>query len=637
MSKLSYVSAVEHYDKAHSQALRQGGSPAVLKKLLADNNITAPAEYPLGLLQVPIEQIAGTFDEGRSNAFSSGFLPLIEKGSEFSSKWIDLCMAHLDEGIHTPIKVYEYMNLYYVLEGNKRVSVLSWFGADNISAEVTRIIPPIRRTEAVKVNYEYIDFFHNTEINYIYFRRSGYFSRLVRLVGKTPYEHWTEDDRQDFRSVFTRFREEFGKLYPSHTYVDASTAFLSFISVFDYASLINMGISEFRAMIAKAEPELRLSLSDQPAELCLDPSEEKAPLLQGLFARTVPQLRIGFIYNRNPEESGWTFSHETARTHLQAVLGERVITQYTQNVSTEEFSQAIGDQIQDGCRLIFSTSSIFLKESLKAALDHPEVHILNCSLNKPQKAVRTYYARMYEVKFLMGAIAASLSENGRLGFVADYPIYGTLAGINAFALGAQMIRPDIRIYLNWSKLDGVDLDKFLWENELSIICGKDTDIGINDRRYGLYRIRNGEIWNIATPVWNWSVFYEKIARSVLNGSWKADEPKDITKGISYWWGMSTGIVNLIYSRKLPAGTLRLVRALRDGILTGSLLPFRGPLYSQEGVVRTGSYETLQPGEIIAMNWLAENVIGSIPDASSLTDEAQIMADFQSVRTEENIL
>ena len=55
------------------------------------------------------------------------------------------------------------------------------------------------------------------------------------------------------------------------------------------------------------------------------------------------------------------------------------------------------------------------------------------------------------------------------------------------------------------------------------------------------------------------------------------------------------------------------------------------------MVRTGSYETLQPGEIIAMNWLAENVIGSIPDASSLTGEAQIMADFQSVRTEENIL
>ncbi len=349
LSNQSYVSAVEHYDKARSEALRQGGTPAVLKKILAADQITAPAEYPLGLLQVPIEQIAGTYDEGRSNAFSSGFLPLIEKGSEFSAKWIDLCRAHLDEGIHTPIKVYEYLNLYYVVEGNKRVSVLSWFGADNISAEVTRIIPPIRRTEAVKVNYEYIDFFHSTEINYIYFRHSGYFSRLIRLVGKAPYEHWTEDERRDFRSVFTRFREEFEKLYPGHSYVDASTAFLSFISVFDYASLINMGMSEFHTLITKAEPELKLSLSDQPAELSLDPSEEKVPLplLQGLLAMTAPQLKIGFIYNRNPKESGWAFSHETARTHLQAVLGEKVTTRYRQDVSTEQVASAGEDQIRE--------------------------------------------------------------------------------------------------------------------------------------------------------------------------------------------------------------------------------------------------------------------------------------------------
>ena len=34
--------------------------------------------------------------------------------------------AHLEEGIHDPIKCYEFMNRYYVLEGNKRVSVLSF-------------------------------------------------------------------------------------------------------------------------------------------------------------------------------------------------------------------------------------------------------------------------------------------------------------------------------------------------------------------------------------------------------------------------------------------------------------------------------------------------------------------------------
>ena len=41
---------------------------------------------------------------------------------------------------------------------------------------------------------------------------------------------------------------------------------------------------------------------------------------------------------------------------------------------------------------------------------------------------------MYEAKYLMGAIAGAMTENGRIGYLADYPIYGMTANINAFAL-----------------------------------------------------------------------------------------------------------------------------------------------------------------------------------------------------------
>ena len=44
---------------------------------------------------------------------------------------------------------------------------------------------------------------------------------------------------------------------------------------------------------------------------------------------------------------------------------------------------------------------------------------------------------MHEAKFLMGAIAGAMSEHNRLAYIADYPIYGSIANINAFALGAQ--------------------------------------------------------------------------------------------------------------------------------------------------------------------------------------------------------
>ena len=38
------------------------------------------------------------------------------------------------KGIHDAIKAWEYMNKFYVEEGNKRVSVMKYFGADSIQS-----------------------------------------------------------------------------------------------------------------------------------------------------------------------------------------------------------------------------------------------------------------------------------------------------------------------------------------------------------------------------------------------------------------------------------------------------------------------------------------------------------------------
>ena len=67
-------------------------------------------------------------------------------------------------------------------------------------------------------------------------------------------------------------------------------------------------------------------------------------------------------------------------------------------------------------------------------------------------SICTYYGRMYESKFLLGAIAAAMTRSDKLGYVADYPIYGTLANVNAFALGARMINPYVKVYLEWSRM-----------------------------------------------------------------------------------------------------------------------------------------------------------------------------------------
>ena len=89
----------------------------------------------LGETYIPVEFIVG----GRTKVFARNFMPLAEEESEFADKWKRLCEAHLEEGIRDPVKVYEYLNRFYVEEGNKRVSVLRYFGATRVYAHVTRI------------------------------------------------------------------------------------------------------------------------------------------------------------------------------------------------------------------------------------------------------------------------------------------------------------------------------------------------------------------------------------------------------------------------------------------------------------------------------------------------------------------
>ena len=66
--------------------------------------------------------------------------------------------------------------------------------------------------------------------------------------------------------------------------------------------------------------------------------------------------------------------------------------------------------------------------------------------------MRTYYPRQYEAKFIKGAIAGTLTQDGCIGYVADYPTYGNIANINAFAQGARMVNANARIYLEWANL-----------------------------------------------------------------------------------------------------------------------------------------------------------------------------------------
>lgn len=648
-----------NYEKACHLGKKEGGSPAVLDTILEERHITAPAEVSLGLVSIPVDRIVGTKSKGRSQSFSKSFYPVLKENTEFASKWISLCNAHLNEGIREPIKAYEFMNEFYVEEGNKRVSVLKYFGAVSIPANVIRIIPPQSDDKETRIYYEFMDFYSLSEINDIWFSRPGSFARLQRLVGKMPNEPWSNEDRKTFHSSYALFQKAFEALDEKKTSLIPGTtvlnslensaekkkssvlpgdAFLYYIDLYGYDSLQTDSAAELKKKLKKTRDEFQLLQSDQSVALQMDPGESKKKnLLLRLIPAGTKKLRVCFIYARTVYTSSWSYAHDLGRAHLQQAFSDQVTTSYYENGTLENIARLLQKAIDAGNDLIFTTSPIFLKESLKAAIDHPEVKILNCSLNTSHKHIRTYYARMHEAKFLMGAIAGAMAENDKIGYVADYPIYGNIASINAFALGAQMVNPRATVYLEWSRRTHPVKKTFFADHDISVISGKDsTAPGMYDQQFGLYCPDGDSIWNMAMPVWNWGRFYEQMIRNVMNGSWKLDDEKDTTKGLNYWWGMSSGIVDVICSHRLPIGTSRLIALLKETICRGDFNPFSGIMYSQNGVVKGQSSDALTSEEIITMDWLAQNIVGSIPSKDDLDEPARDLAAVQGVKEEDRL-
>ena len=410
---------------------------------------------------------------------------------------------------------------------------------------------------------------------------------------------------------------------------------MSFITLYGYDSIEDKTTNDLKELLIKSWEEFEILQEGQEIELKMNPSQEKKTLLSRLLPMSSPKLKVAFIYEKTPGTSAWTYSHELGRFYLEQTFPDELSTVCYENGTQENADSLIEDAVSKGCNLIFTTSPTFVPSSVKAAIANPDVRVLSCSLNTSHRYIRTYYSRLHEAKFLMGAIAGAMAENNLLTYIADYPIYGSIANINAFALGAKMINPRAKVYLEWSTMKDVDIEEKIRQSKSSCISGKDMVIPEESSRFfGIYHMKDGNPRNLAMPLCHWGKFYEQLIRTIMDGTWKYDDNPSSTKAINYWWGMSAGVIDVICSQPLPIGTKRLVELLKATISAEKFNPFSGILYSQSGAVVNEADRSLTPEEIMTMDWLAENIIGSIPKKEELTEQAAPVIRQQGVMKKE---
>ena len=602
-----------------------------------------PADKPttvvnLGLIPIPISQIVGTKTGGRSSAFASNFMPILEENSEFAVKWKHLCEAHLTEGIHDPIKAYEYMNRFYVLEGNKRVSVLKFFGADTIEGVVTRIMPERDGSDEVELYYEFVNFYRYSKINFVEFSKRGSYNDLLSALGKGLDEEWTLDEQRTFTSAYYKFKKAYLQSGGGKLQSTIGDALLGYIQIYEYEELISADIADIKKNLSKMWEDVELKDDEAPIELKLDPpTEKKQGLLERVLSGEPDVLQVGFVYDGTPTKSGWVHEHEEGRMYVQQKFEDKIDTITYPNALDDDPYKVILRAIDDGCTVIFTTSPRLLQAGLRAAVEFPEVIILNCSLNVSHRYILTYYARMYEAKFILGAVAGTLSDSGKLGYVCDYPIYGQIAGINAFALGAQMTNPRAQVYLEWSSVKGADeAAKSLADKGIHFISSQDTAKFLEDDRetYGLSYVNGDTSESLLHSVWCWGRYYEEILSRIFDKSLQ-EEYNKCNKALNYYWGMSAGVIDVWCSDKLTLSTRRFIDFLKESIKQNICSPFLTPIEIQNGELIGEDKKSLSLDEIINMDYLVANVIGEIPKYYDLNEMGKATVDTAGIEIAQN--
>jgi len=630
-----YLQAQKLGRREQRQRMQQGRYPYlhVLDEILSDE-MTA-GETELGLLEIPVEKIVGTCSVSRTNAFAANFMPLLPEESEFAQKWCKLCEAHLsDEGIRDAVSCYEYMGRFYVQEGNKRVSVLKFFGATAIPAYVKRILPTDKSTAEGRAYAEFLSYYPKTKLYEVSFSRTGSFPKLQAALGYEAEHEWTRDERRRFLSGFFYFQRVFRKLGGMALPATAADALLEWLKLYSFDSLLTLSDAHLTKSLEAVWADIKCIGQENVIEVSTNTAaEEKGFISRRTLSMKPSYLNAAFVHELHCKDSNWVKAHELGSRELEKAMGERVSVQRYFGVgSGEEAERAMEEAIEKGAEVIFATTAPLIAACRRVAARHPETKILNCSVSMPYADVRTYYSRIYEGKFISGAIAGAVSRSGRIGYIASYPIFGVPAGINAFALGAQLTNPEARVELRWASVERNPVEA-LTERQVDVISTLDIPLpGWTQGRWGTFRVQpDGSTELLASPYWDWGAFYIHMARSILNGDW--DVPfysRREHRSVNYWWGMASGVIGVEWTEALPLGTRILAETLRRGIVDGSLDPFLRPVRAQDGVLRADGKTALTPEELLHMDWLCENVDGDIPGFNALSEKGKAIVRLQGI-------
>jgi len=329
--------------------------------------------------------------------------------------------------------------------------------------------------------------------------------------------------------------------------------------------------------------------------------------------------KVAFIYIAPVGDLGWTYMHDQSRLAVEERLG--VETAFTENIPevTSDVSQVIDRYVARGYNIIVGTAYGYSDAFKLAAEEYPDVVFLNAAGTTSAPNLTSYYGRSYEGMYLAGMAAGAVTESNKLGFVAAYPLGLVLWNVNAFALGAQAVNPDVEVVVSFTN---TWYDPVLEEETAQALIEQGVDViaqhqdtpgpqiaaekaGIHSIGYNADMSGSAPTAHLMASTWDWGDFVVPAIEAAMAGSYEG--------GYSFT-GLDTGVVDISgMSADVPADLQAKILETKDAIAAGSFHPFTGPITDNEGTVVVEDGVVMDDGALWGMSFLVAGVTGALPE------------------------
>ena len=323
---------------------------------------------------------------------------------------------------------------------------------------------------------------------------------------------------------------------------------------------------------------------------------------------------VGFVVLGNVHSPGWNASNYEGLLSAANKLGANLIVRDNVTEHSGACLKAVRELAAEGCKLIILASYSYPDEIRPYVNEFPDVAFINMASKSYAPNMATYFARMYQGRYLAGALAGMRSKSGVIGYVAAIPNAEVIRGINAFLLGARRTNPNARVVVAWTHAwenpakESLLTERLIREAGADFITYHQDDAAAAETadRLGvesiLYNAPIPETLHhaLASVSCRWDVFYHNILRNHLKGELRVLKTN--------WIGVEHGAVLLtsLSSDITPEMRAKFVTIRRE--LVNHKLIFRGPLYDNHGVLRCKSDETVGDDTLLmGMDWLISGV------------------------------